>query len=162
MSLVRKLVLVSALASGGAFAQVSFSASVNIPVPTIRFEAPPPMVVVQPGVQVVENSNDEVFVNQGYYWTRRDNRWFRCRDDHQWRWQQVEDRHVPRGLARIPPGQYKHWHHDDRRQVQPVGFHAAQPPPEHDRGHGHDNWKHDDRHDDDHGHDHGHGHDHDH
>jgi hypothetical protein len=152
MSLIRKLVLISALASGGAFAQVQMSASVNIPLPTIHFDVRPPLVVVQPGVQVVENSDEELFVNNGYYWTRRDGRWFRCRDDRHWHWERVEERRVPPGLARIPPGHYKHWkrHHEE---VVPIGFHSA--PPEGDHGHG--KWKHDEDDHGDHGHGHGHG-----
>jgi hypothetical protein len=155
MSLIRKMVLVSALASGGAFAQVSMTASVNIPLPTIHFDVRPPLVVVQPGVQVVENSDEEVFVNQGYYWTRRDGRWFRCRDDRHWHWAAVDERRVPPGLARIPPGHYKHWNRGHRDEVRPVGFHAAPPPP---GDHGHGNWKHDDDDHGGHGHGHGHGH----
>ncbi|MBL8940196.1 MAG: hypothetical protein JNM69_36955 [Archangium sp.] len=55
------LVLVCASAS---VAQVK----IDVVLPTIVFEAPPALVVVQPGVQVVEDFDEEVFFVDGWYW----------------------------------------------------------------------------------------------
>jgi hypothetical protein len=82
----------------------------------------PPLVVVQPGVSVVSNMNDEVFYSDGYYWARQDRSWYRARD-HQRGWARVENRYVPAPIVRSPPGQYRHYQsqqpnrdqrHDDR------------------------------------------------
>jgi hypothetical protein len=123
---LRKLVLVAVLGSGAAFAQVQVSASVNIPLPTIHFEAPPPLVVVQPGVQVVRDYDDEVYFSNGYYWVRRDKGWFRARDDRRWAWSPVDVRYVPPALYQMPVGHYRRWH--PAAEPVPVGFRAAPPP----------------------------------
>jgi hypothetical protein len=78
------------------------------PPPAIRFEVPPPVVEVNPGVQVVADQDEEVFVVDGWYWTRRGDHWFRTRD-HRGGWVVVEPRTVPVTLGRMPPGKYKHW-----------------------------------------------------
>ncbi len=88
------------------FAQVRVE--VNVPVPTITFTAPPPLVVVQPGVQVVEDSDDEVFFVDGFYWSRRDGHWFRTRT-HTGGWTLVEQRHVPHSIVGVAPGHYRRW-----------------------------------------------------
>lgn len=106
------LVLGLAVASP-AFAQVRVE--VNFPVPTITFTAPPPMVVVQPGVQVVENYDEEVFFSDNYYWARRDGRWFRTRS-HQGGWVVVEPRYVPRAIVVLPPGRYRHYRHEQEQE----------------------------------------------
>ncbi|MBK7863445.1 MAG: hypothetical protein IPJ65_33555 [Archangiaceae bacterium] len=85
----------------------------QIPVPIIKFPVPPPLIVVEPGVQVVEDQEDEVFVHDGWYWHRRDGRWFRSRD-HQGHWVVVEDRGVPAPLVRLKPGAYRHYKHEAR------------------------------------------------
>lgn len=102
----RTLVLMAAVASTTAFAQVQVS--LQVPLPTITFSAPPPLVVVQPGVQVVEDYDDEVYFADGYYWVRRDDRWFRTRD-HRGNWVVVERRIVPAAVVGLPPGQYRKW-----------------------------------------------------
>jgi hypothetical protein len=89
-----------------ALAQVQLS--VQIPVPTVRFEAPPPLVVVEPGVQVVEDYGEEVFFVDGWYWLRADGRWYRSRH-HRGGWVFVEPRYVPSRIVQVPPGRYKHW-----------------------------------------------------
>src|SRR5512139_2013830 len=40
----------------------------------------PPLVVVQPGVQVVQDFDQEIFFVDGYYWVCRDDSWYRARD----------------------------------------------------------------------------------
>ena len=82
-------------------AQVGVQIHVNIPVN-------PPLVVVQPGIQVVENWDEEVFFTAGFYWVRRDGYWYRAPSPRA-NWVFVEPRHVPPGLVRMPPGHYKHY-----------------------------------------------------
>ena len=82
---------------------------VNVPVPQIRFEAPPPLVDVQPGVQVVENFDEEVFASGGWFWVRRDGSWFRTRDVKQPSWVVVAPREVPPVLVTLQPGRYRRW-----------------------------------------------------
>src|SRR4051794_38773546 len=81
----------SSLASGQVQIQV------GVPLPVIRFEAPPPLVVVSPGVQVVRDYDEEVFFADGFYWVRRDSRWYRTRD-HRGRWAPIESYVVPPGV----------------------------------------------------------------
>ena len=73
---IRKLVLLASVVALPAFAQVQIS----VQLPTITFSAPPPLVVVQPGVQVVEDNDEEVFFVDNYYWVRRGPNWYRARD----------------------------------------------------------------------------------
>jgi hypothetical protein len=79
-----------------------FQTSITITLPPVL----PHLVVVEPGVQVVEDLDDEVFFVDGWYWARRGNLWYRARD-HRQAWFYVQTRYVPRGLQRIPPGQYR-------------------------------------------------------
>jgi hypothetical protein len=98
------VVLLAALLPAAAFAQVQ----IQIPLPTIRFEAPPPLVVVTPGVQVVPDYDDEVFFSDGWYWVNRDDRWYRTRD-HRGSWVVVERQYVPRSIVVLPRGKYRRW-----------------------------------------------------
>lgn len=82
-------------------AQVGVQIRVNIPVN-------PPLVVVQPGIQVVEDWDEEVFFTGGYYWVQRDGYWYRASSPRA-AWVYVEPRRVPPGLVRIPPGHYRHY-----------------------------------------------------
>ena len=88
---------------------------IRVNVPAIRFEAPPPLVEVEPGVQVVPDREDEVFFVNGFYWTRREGRWFRSRD-HRGGWVVVEGGGIPVVLTRIPSGRYRRWHGEERRE----------------------------------------------
>jgi len=99
------LALLAALAAAPARAQAVFQTSITIALPAVL----PRLVVVQPGVQVVEGLDDEVFFVDGWYWVRRENLWYRARD-HRRTWVYVEPRFVPHGLQRIPPGQYRRFH----------------------------------------------------
>ena len=106
MAPMKKLTIALALvlASTG-FAQVH----VDIELPRIVFSAPPPLVVISPGVQVVEDNDDEVFFVDNYYWHRRDGRWFR-NQTHNGTWVVVEERLVPRPIFGFAPGSYRRWH----------------------------------------------------
>jgi hypothetical protein len=85
-------------------AQGVFQTSITIALPPVL----PPLVVVQPGIQVVEDLDDEVFYSRGWYWVRRDDFWYRARDC-RGRWIFVEPRFVPYALRRTPPGHYRHF-----------------------------------------------------
>src|SRR5882672_7075808 len=87
---------------------------VTIPVPTLTFPAPPKLVVVEPGVQVVEDHDEEVFFTDGYYWHQRDGHWFR-NHEHNGRWE-LYDRGVPAPLLRYKPGAYRHFRHEVREE----------------------------------------------
>ena len=67
------------------------------------------MVEVQPGIFVVHDYDEEVFVADGMYWVRgADGRWYRARD-YRGGWVAVQPRTVPAALVRIPRGHYKHY-----------------------------------------------------
>ena len=100
--------VVGVLVATPALAQVRVGVDVQIPLPTIVFEVPPPLVVVSPGVRVVEDYDDEVFFVDGWYWCRRDAHWFRTRN-HRGGWVVVERRYVPATLVKVPPGHYKRY-----------------------------------------------------
>ncbi len=80
----------------------------------IGFPAPPTLVVVSPGIQVVPDYDEEVFFVDGWYWLRRDSAWYRTRD-HRGGWVVVQPRYVPAALVRLPPGQYKHWRKEEEK-----------------------------------------------
>lgn len=101
---MKRLALAFALAlslAPAASAQVGVHIDVGLP-------AAPPLVVVQPGIQVVEDWHEEVFYTRGWYWVRRDGYWYRARGPRA-TFVYVEPRRVPVALVRIPPGHYKHW-----------------------------------------------------
>ena len=66
------------LFAGAANAQVH----VEVRLPSFRWEAQPSMVVVAPGVQVVEDYDEEVFYDDGWYWYRDGGSWYRSHDHH--------------------------------------------------------------------------------
>jgi hypothetical protein len=106
------------------------------------------LVVVEPGVQVVEDYGEEVFFVDGWYWLRTDGRWYRSRH-HTGGWAFVEPRYVPGRLAHVPPGQYKHWKREmkaekamakeERRMVKEERHEERRE--ERDEGHGHGKGK---------------------
>ena len=90
------------------FLALMMQVQVRVTVPTVRFEVAPPMVVVQPGVQVVQDYDEEIFFVDGRYWMRgRDGRWYRA-NDYRGGWIVAEPRVVPAPIVRLPPGRYKH------------------------------------------------------
>jgi hypothetical protein len=86
--------------------------------PSITFEAPPPLIEIAPGVQVVPDLDEEVFFVDGYYWTRYGDYWFRTRD-YRGGWVVVQ-RDVPPVLLRMPNGKYKRFkrHRDEEAKVR--------------------------------------------
>lgn len=115
--------LLSLVLSASALAQVQ----VNIPLPQIRFEVAPPLVDVQPGVQVVPDSDDEVFSTDGWFWLRRGDGWYRTRDLKQSAWVVVPPREVPPVLVKFEPGRYRRFHPTPQ---PPPGVVYAPPPPQ--------------------------------
>jgi len=94
-------------------AQVSLHLDIGLPLA-------PPLVEVQPGIQVVEGFPGEVFFSAGWYWCRRPDGWYRARSPRA-RFDWVDRHAVPMGLMRIPAGQYRNWHHDGMRPAGPRG-----------------------------------------
>ena len=157
---------------------------VEVSVPSIRFEAPPPLVVVQPGVQVVRDYDEEVYFVDNSYWVRREGRWYRS-NDHRGSW--VVQQTPPRQIVRLQPGLYRNYRGVAVTAPPPRQVVVSPPPPtrvvvsppsrgtvvveqprrrkDHDdeeedddrgRHEHHDNGKHKGQ---EHGHGHGHGHD---
>jgi hypothetical protein len=89
-----------------ATAQISAaaSASFHLDLPTVL----PPVVVVQPGVQVIPEISHEVFLVGGAYWTRHDGGWYRAPNPRSG-WVVAPVHTVPAALVKIPPGHYKNW-----------------------------------------------------
>jgi len=108
---MRKQILSLALAfcilPASARAQVGVHIELGLPVA-------PPMVVVQPGVQVVEGVPEEVFFTGGWYWCRRPDGWYRARSPRA-PFYRVESRWVPAAIVRTPAGYYRNWHHGEHR-----------------------------------------------
>jgi hypothetical protein len=98
---------VLALAASAALAASPLPARAQAQV-SIRFGLPPlpSLVVIQPGVQVVQDYDDEVFVHGGVYWARRGDHWYRARGP-QAEFVLVESRLVPEPVRRLPPGHYR-------------------------------------------------------
>ncbi|HEX7553391.1 MAG TPA: hypothetical protein VF378_07540 [Geothrix sp.] len=92
------------LGATNAGAQVRLRIDLGLPVA-------PPLVLVQPGVQVVEGFGEEVFFHNGWYWCRRPDGWYRARSPRaSFAW--IEERRVPGVLVRAPIGHYRNWRHD--------------------------------------------------
>jgi len=77
----------------------------------------PPMVAVQPGVQVVSELDEEVYFVDGWYWVRRGPHWYRTHD-HRGQWVWVVPARVPVRLVRIPPGRYRRLHRRDWKETR--------------------------------------------
>ncbi len=123
------LALSTSLLAAPALAQIE----VSVQLPTITFNAPPPLVVVQPGIQVVEDHDDEVFFVDSFYWVRRGPRWYRTRD-YRGGWVVVEGARVPPTLVRLAPGQYRHFKRVERvEKLERLEKHEKKGKKHHDR-----------------------------
>lgn len=110
--------MIVALALTGCYATVaedgrgsSGSAYLSLNLPAVL----PPLVVVEPGVSVVRDFDDEVFFVDGYYWVRQDRSWYRTRD-HRGGWGRMDDRQVPHAIVQSPPGRYRHYRGDGHQR----------------------------------------------
>ena len=126
MNQIKQLLAAVVLVSAGA-AHAQVQVQLNFPLPGVRFVAPPPVVMVEPGIQVVEDYDEEVFIVDGSYWVRRDNRWYRS-PDHRGGWVIAPP---PPRLVVFAPGRYRRYRHMEIK------------PPHRDNGHnnGHHNGK---------------------
>jgi hypothetical protein len=107
--LLLALTLLASLAPAPSRAQVEMSVEIGLPVA-------PPLVVVQPGIQVVENAGEEVFFVNGWYWCRRGDFWYRARTPRA-SFVYVEPHFVPYRLSYLPPpGHYRHWRREQLRE----------------------------------------------
>jgi hypothetical protein len=106
--LIIPLAALLALSAAPAQAQVGVRIELGLPVV-------PRLVVVQPGIQVVEGFHEEVFFHRGWYWCRRPDGWYRSRSP-QARFEWIERRRVPGGLVGMPEGRYRNWRHEERRE----------------------------------------------
>jgi len=100
------LLLAASLCPALASAQVDLQIHLGLPVA-------PPLVVVQPGIQVVPAFEEEVFFHRGWYWARRGPSWYRARSP-QVAFAYVEPRLVPAPLVRLPPGHYRQYRAGER------------------------------------------------
>src|SRR5262245_33768973 len=80
-------------------ASAGISANVQVSVPTVHFEVEPPLVVVSPGVYVVQDYGDEVFFSGGWYWVQSGGAWYRTRN-YRGGWVAVTGPRVPRAIYR--------------------------------------------------------------
>lgn len=110
------LALLLIIGATPASAQVHVQIELGLPIA-------PPLVVIQPGVQVVEGFGEEVFFHDGWYWCRRQDGWYRARTPRA-RFGWVEEYRVPRRLVEVPRGHYRNWRHDrdlrhtERRELE--------------------------------------------
>lgn len=113
------MITLAVLAVGGCWATVDEQgrmtggghATLTLGLPAVL----PPLIVIQPGVSIVSDFDDEVFFADGYYWARRDGSWIRARD-HRGGWSRVEERQVPAPLAKSTPGRYRHYRGEPQRR----------------------------------------------
>jgi hypothetical protein len=93
-------------------AAVLLAGAANAQAPgSVRFDLPivlPTPVDLQPGVGVLPLLDEEIFVVDGWYWARREPRWYRTRD-HLAGWVEVDRRTVPGALLKLPPGRFKNY-----------------------------------------------------
>ncbi len=92
------------LATAAGRAQVHVQIDLGLP-------AAPPLVLIGPGIHVVERFGEEVFFHDGWYWCRRHDGWYRARSPRA-RFGWVEERRVPRRLVEVPRGHYRNWRHE--------------------------------------------------
>jgi hypothetical protein len=119
-------------------AQATASVQLNIGLPVVL----PQLVVVQPGVQVVPDQEQEVFYTGGYYYVRQDGGWYRSRN-HRGGWVLCPVRTVPAALVKIPPGHYRHYRPAPRPAPAPVRYERRDDDRDDDHDHDHhDNGRH--------------------
>jgi hypothetical protein len=111
MRILSGTLLALCLVAQSALAQAQVQITMGLPVVL------PPMVVVQPGVQVVTELDEEVYFVGGWYWVRRGPHWYRTHD-HRGVWVWVAPARVPAALVRIPPGHYRRLHRERWKEAR--------------------------------------------
>ena len=114
---------VCAIAFGLSLLPTAASAQVGVRI-EIGLLAAPPLVGVQPGVQVVAGFPEEVFFSGGWYWCRRGEAWYRARSP-QAHFVWVEPRRVPAALLHLPAGHYRNWRRTEARAEHGETEHAV-------------------------------------
>ena len=94
----------------GLFPAVASAQPLPVPIgpPLIHWDVQPRLTVAWPGVWVVEDSPDEVFFYNDWYWTQQSGRWYRSRDHHG-HWIGIEQKGVPGRFYALEPGHYRHF-----------------------------------------------------
>jgi hypothetical protein len=124
MRLAAPLLALSLLAILPVSARAQFTTELAV---QLTLPVRPALVLVQPGVQVVPDYDEEVFYASGGYWLRRGPTWFRAPRPSV-AFALVPSARVPIVLAKLPPpGHYRRWKHVPPGQAKVHG-----------RGHGHD------------------------
>ena len=120
--MMKALKVLAAIALAGCYATVGPDGrSTGEAVFSLRLpEVLPPMVVVQPGVTVAGDMDEEVFYADGYYYARQDRYWYRSHD-HRGGWARVDGREVPAPIAQSSPGRYRHYRGEERRHDERRG-----------------------------------------
>jgi hypothetical protein len=111
IALAGALSLPSAASAQGGYAEI------HLQLPEIL----PPLVVIQPGVQVIPEIDHEVFLVDGAYYARHGGGWYRAPSPHAAGWVGVAPSAVPASLVKIPPGKYKKWK-PEKSQGKKKGF----------------------------------------
>ena len=91
-------------------APAQIQVQIQIPLPVA-----PPLVVIRPGVEVVEGFGDEVFFQGGWFWLRRGPAWYRSREPRA-AFMVIEPRYVPAYLRELPPGRYRMYRAEERAE----------------------------------------------
>src|SRR5688572_3088450 len=107
----RFVLAVAFLVAVPAFAQVR----IDVQLPSFLFPKPPSLILIEPGVQVVEDYDHEVFFVDNFYWHQRGPHWYRTRT-HNGGWVRVEPRYVPQRLVYYEPGRFRKWRGSDRER----------------------------------------------
>jgi len=116
---MRKTALTIALAGALALPAAAGAQSVDIHIDLPQIL--PPLVVIQPGVQVVPEVDHEVFYVDGVYWARHDGGWYRAAEP-RGAWVGVPVPGVPMALVKIPPGKYKKWKPAKAKKGAPAAY----------------------------------------
>ena len=124
LSLAALLILCPSVAR----AQVRLGISLGLPMA-------PQLEVVAPGIQVVAGFQDEVFVQGGWYWCRRDDGWYRSRHA-QSHFDYVDSGRVPPGLRRMTPGHYRNYRHEEHQGHHGHDYRVEEQHHGHGNGHG--------------------------
>src|SRR5688572_14555376 len=107
------LIALALLSLSGTALASDVEIKINLP-----WAEPPPLVVVSPGIQIVPDYDEEIFFVSGFYWVRRDGKWWKARD-HRASWVLVPSG-VPASLVKLTPGRYRNFKVKAKAVASPV------------------------------------------
>jgi hypothetical protein len=107
---MRQTLLIALLALAAPLTASAQVVSINI-----GWASPPPIVEVSPGVQVVQDYGEEVFLIDGHYWVEREGRWYWA-PDHRGHWVAAPPERLPVFVRDHRRGAYLHYRHEVRRE----------------------------------------------